>query len=149
MNLIKKVGEFLGSSTGSVIEKIANVANTFIQTPEEREKFRQAAEQEINRHNEDVMQQLSEQMKSEDAAVTDRWKADMQSDSWLSKNTRPIVMLSLLAFLYLLVISDSFPKFNFEVKDSYVELLQMLLMTTVVAYFSSRGIEKVQSIKKK
>lgn len=79
--------------------------------------------------------------------VSQRWQSDMNSDSWLSKNTRPITMLSLLSFLYVIVLSDSF-NIAFEVKDIYIDLMQILLTTTVVAYFGSRGVEKYHSIKK-
>lgn len=77
----------------------------------------------------------------EQKAVTDRWAADMNSDSWLSKNTRPLVILSLLAFLYIVIITDSC-NIPFEVKSGYVTLLETLLVTVTVAYFGGRTLEK-------
>jgi len=69
----------------------------------------------------------------------------MGSDSWLSKNTRPIVMLSLLGFLFIIVICDS-ANITFDVKESYITLMESLLITVVVAYFGSRGVEKFKSM---
>lgn len=93
--------------------------------------------------------EVTERMKSEDAAITGRWEADMKSDSWLSKNTRPLVLLSLIVFMFIVVLADSIPVINFDVKDTYVDLLKMLLNITIVAYFGSRGVEKVNKIRQK
>ena len=87
---------------------------------------------------------------SEDTNVTERWKADSMSDSWMSKNARPLTLLSLLGFVYLIILTDSIEAWqSFNVKGAYVELLQMLLMTTVVAYMGGRSYEKGVSMKKK
>lgn len=102
--------------------------------------------EKINGHLLSMEQEVTKQMVSEDQAVTARWQSDMASESWLSKNTRPLVMLSLLAFLYLIIISDSIEGIKFDVKPSYVMLLESLLITVVVAYFGSRGAEKFKAI---
>lgn len=88
----------------------------------------------------------ADEAKNEDNNVSDRWKADMMSDSWLSKNTRPIIVLSLLAFLFIIIICDSAIGEKFEVKAAYIDLMSTLLVTTIVAYFSSRGIEKYKAL---
>ena len=80
--------------------------------------------------------------------VTERWKADMNSDSWLSKNTRPLALIFLTIATTLMIIVDS-TGLNFEVKHSWVMLLETLLVTVYVAYFGSRGAEKFKSISKK
>lgn len=87
-----------------------------------------------------------EERKNEEDNVSARWKSDMESDSWLSKNTRPIVMLSLLAFLFVIIIFDSAIKEGFDVKPAYINLMESLLITVVVAYFGSRGVEKFKSM---
>tara|TARA_B100001059_G_scaffold175380_1_gene175718 strand:- start:1282 stop:1668 length:387 start_codon:yes stop_codon:yes gene_type:complete len=73
--------------------------------------------------------------------ITSRWKADMNSDSWLSKNVRPLVLIFLVACTMLLIFIDA-GKLNFNVKDSYVDLLQLVLITVIGAYFGGRSFEK-------
>jgi len=73
--------------------------------------------------------------------ITSRWKADMNSDSWLSKNVRPMVLIFLVACTMLLIFIDA-GKLNFNVKDSYVDLLQLVLITVIGAYFGGRSFEK-------
>jgi len=80
--------------------------------------------------------------------VTKRWTSDMNSDSWLSKNTRPLALIFLTIATTLMIIVDS-TGLNFEVKHSWVMLLETLLVTVYVAYFGSRGAEKFKSISKK
>ena len=73
--------------------------------------------------------------------ITSRWKADMNSDSWLSKNVRPLVLVFLVVCTMLLIFIDA-GKINFNVKDSYVDLLQLVLITVIGAYFGGRSFEK-------
>ena len=73
--------------------------------------------------------------------ITSRWKADMNSDSWLSKNVRPLVLIFLVVCTMLLIFIDA-GKLNFNVKDSYVDLLQLVLITVIGAYFGGRSFEK-------
>lgn len=73
--------------------------------------------------------------------ITSRWKADMNSDSWLSKNVRPMVLIFLVVCTMLLIFIDA-GKLNFNVKDSYVDLLQLVLITVIGAYFGGRSFEK-------
>ena len=73
--------------------------------------------------------------------ITSRWKADMNSDSWLSKNVRPLVLVFLVVCTMLLIFIDA-GKLNFNVKDSYVDLLQLVLITVIGAYFGGRSFEK-------
>tara|TARA_R100000541_G_scaffold43918_1_gene51074 strand:- start:1811 stop:2200 length:390 start_codon:yes stop_codon:yes gene_type:complete len=73
--------------------------------------------------------------------VTSRWKADMNSDSWLSKNVRPLVLIFLVVCTMLLIFIDA-GQIKFNVKDSYVDLLQLVLITVIGAYFGGRSFEK-------
>jgi len=75
--------------------------------------------------------------------VTERWKVDMQSDSWLSKNIRPLVLIFLVVSTVLLVFIDA-GVIAFEVKASWVDLLQLVLITVIGAYFGGRSLEKVK-----
>ena len=77
--------------------------------------------------------------------VSKRWESDMKSDSWLSKNTRPLSLVFLTISMVILIILDSF-QWTFAVDTGWVELLKTLLVTVYVAYFGSRGAEKFKSI---
>ena len=74
--------------------------------------------------------------------VTERWKADMNSDVKLAKLIRPITLLSLMGMFMLTMIFDSLDNWPFNVKDSYIDLLQVLMLTAFGAYFAGRTIEK-------
>ena len=78
--------------------------------------------------------------------VSKRWDSDMKSDSWLSKNTRPMSLIFLTISMVFLILLDSF-EWSFSVSAGWVDLLQTLLVTVYVAYFGSRGAEKFQAIK--
>jgi hypothetical protein len=80
--------------------------------------------------------------------VTKRWQSDMQSDSWLSKNVRPLTLMFLILFTCFMIFIDSKTAWDFEVDPSHTMLLQTLLVTVVVAYFGSRGMEKYKKISK-
>ena len=75
--------------------------------------------------------------------ITSRWQADLKSDSWLSKNVRPLVMIFLIVCTMLLIFIDA-GAINFEVKSSWVDLLQLVLITVIGAYFGGRSFEKVK-----
>ena len=75
--------------------------------------------------------------------VTDRWKADMLSDSWLSKNIRPFVLMFLLAVYTLFSLGSAA---DILVKSAYVELLAQMLMLVMGAYFVGRTVEKVKDL---
>ena len=75
--------------------------------------------------------------------ITERWKVDMKSDSWLSKNIRPMVLIFLVVSTVLLIFIDA-GAITFEVKASWVDLLQLVLITVIGAYFGGRSLEKVK-----
>lgn len=83
----------------------------------------------------------------EEKEITGRWKADMSSDSWMSKNARPLVLLAAVGMLFIFMFLDSL-NINFEVKENWISLYEMMLITTIGAYFGMRSWEKTQSIKK-
>jgi hypothetical protein len=90
---------------------------------------------------------LLEQDNIELQEVSKRWESDMQSDSWLSKNTRPMTLIFLTVCMMLLIFIDS-TGLDFSVDSGWVDLLKSLLITVYVAYFGSRGAEKFKSISK-
>jgi len=75
--------------------------------------------------------------------ISSRWEADLKSDSWLSKNVRPLVLIFLIVCTMLLIFIDA-GALNFEVKSSWVDLLQLVLITVIGAYFGGRSLEKVK-----
>ena len=77
--------------------------------------------------------------------VSKRWSSDMTSDSWLSKNVRPMMLIFLTISTWLLILMDSL-NIDFGVSIEWIDLLKSLLITTYIAYFGSRGIEKYKHI---
>ena len=75
--------------------------------------------------------------------ITSRWEADLKSDSWLSKNVRPMTLIFLIVCTMLLIFIDA-GAINFNVRDSYVDLLQIVLITVIGAYFGGRSFEKIK-----
>ena len=75
--------------------------------------------------------------------ITSRWEADLKSDSWLRKNVRPMVLIFLIVCTMLLIFIDA-GAIKLNVKDSYIDLLQLVLITVIGAYFGGRSLEKVK-----
>ena len=90
---------------------------------------------------------ILEQDMTELQEVSKRWDSDMKSDSWLSKNTRPITLIFLTISLVIFILLDGF-NIPFAIDTGWVDLLKSLLITVYVAYFGSRGAEKFKSIGK-
>ena len=75
--------------------------------------------------------------------ISSRWEADMKSDSWLSKNVRPLVLVFLVIATVLLIFIDA-GTIDFVVEDKWTDLLQLVLITVIGAYFGGRSLEKVK-----
>ena len=75
--------------------------------------------------------------------ITDRWKSDMASDSWLSKNVRPMVLVFLVVSTVLMIFIDA-GAISFDVEPKWTDLLQLVLITVIGAYFGGRSLEKVK-----
>jgi len=78
--------------------------------------------------------------------VSERWKADLGSDSWLSKNVRPMTLVALLVAYFIFATASAF---EIIVKPEYVELLGQMIMLIVSAYFGGRTLEKIMGMKAK
>jgi len=76
-----------------------------------------------------------------EANITDRWKADMNSDSWLSKNVRPMILIFLVVSTVLMIFIDA-GTIKFTVEEKWTDLLQLVLITVIGAYFGGRSFEK-------
>jgi hypothetical protein len=129
MSILSKV---FSAGAGELINKVGGVIDNLHTSAEEKA----AAEKQIK----DMILGYEAEMQKQ---VTERWKLDMNSDSWLSKNIRPLVLIFLVICTMLLIFIDA-GKINFNVKDSYVDLLQLVLITVIGAYFGGRSLEKVK-----
>ena len=135
---LKSIGSTLGDNVGDILpdkgllgvfKRLLVESDTL--TPQDKETALRMLEIDLNEIQE----------------VSKRWDSDMKSDSWLSKNTRPLTLIYLTVATTLYIVLDSL-NISFDIDESWVELLKTLLVTIYVAYFGSRGFEKYQSIKK-
>ena len=130
--MTKKIISWL---TGGVIKEVGDVINKLTTTDEERLLIKKQVQEIMNKANAEAENQ-----------ITKRWESDMRSDSWLSKNTRPmaLIFLSFMAIAFIWV--DSHHEISFTVEQEWISLLKQLLTTVYIAYFGSRGVEKFKSI---
>ena len=126
------VDKIFGGGAGKLVESVGGVLDNLSTSKEEKLEAKRKLKEMI----------LSHQAKME-ANVTDRWKADMNSDSWLSKNVRPMVLIFLIICTMLLIFIDA-GSLNFEVEDKWTDLLQLTLITVIGAYFGGRSVEKLK-----
>ena len=131
----KILGKIFGNAGGSVIEKLSNVANKFITTGDEKRAFQKEMEQ-IFLDAEAAMQKN----------VTERWKADLEHGNWLTRSVRPLVLVFLIVATVLMIFIDS-GSIDFKVDEKWTDLLQLVLMTTIGAYFGGRSVEKYNKIR--
>ena len=104
-------------------------------------------DKQLSQEDKDLALKMLEIDHKEMQEVSNRWNYDMGSDSWLSKNTRPLTLIYLTTITTAYIVLDSM-NIAFDIEESWVELLKTLLVTIYVAYFGSRGFEKYANIKK-
>ena len=126
------LGNLLSGGAADLVKGVGGVIDDLHTSEEER----LAAEQKIK----EIIANYEVEMEKN---ITSRWEADLKSDSWLSKNVRPIVLIFLIVCTMLLIFIDA-GALKFNVKDSYIDLLQMVLITVIGAYFGGRSFEKVK-----
>ena len=129
MSIITKI---FSSGAGELIKSVGGVIDNLTTSKEEKLEAERKIKGLIANHEVEM-----------EKNITERWKMDMQSDSWLSKNIRPLVLIFLVVSTVLLVFIDA-GAISFEVKASWVDLLQLVLITVIGAYFGGRSIEKVK-----
>ena len=127
MSILNKL--FSGGAA-ELVKGVGGVLDNLTTTKEEKLK----AEQKIQ-------ELISDYETKMEANITDRWKADMNSDSWLSKNVRPLVLVFLVVSTVLMIFIDA-GTIAFEVEPKWTDLLQLVLITVIGAYFGGRSIEK-------
>ena len=140
-----KIGAFLANKAPNVLNAIGDILPN--QGTLGIVKNLISSDSNIEPVDKETAMKLIEQDLIEMENVSKRWDSDMKSDSWLSKNTRPLTLIYLTLASTILIIIDSFHTM-FDVDTAWVELLKTLLITVYVAYFGSRGAEKITNIKK-
>ena len=126
----KILAKIFGNAAGGIVSKISAVANTFIQTKDEKAAFEKEMTQ-IFIDAEAAMQKN----------VTDRWKADLEHGNWLTRSVRPLVLIFLIVATVLMIFIDS-GSIKFDVEQKWTDLLQLVLITVIGAYFGGRSFEK-------
>lgn len=122
INPLKKI---LSVGAKETVQAVADVVDQFVANPQEKEAARAAIENEISK----------------------RWNSDMSSDSWLSKNVRPLTLIVVISFLVIMTFFDGLG--ITEVNESWISLWNMLSVTVVGGYFAIRGYEKTSLWKRK
>ncbi len=137
-----KVGKFLLGKSG-IIDVITNIL------PDQgvlgMVKNLIDKDQELTPQDKETALKLLEQDMVEMQEISKRWESDMVSDSWLSKNTRPMTLIFLTVSLVVFILLDGL-SIEFGINSEWINLLKSLLITVYVAYFGSRGVEKFKSI---
>jgi hypothetical protein len=128
---MKKIFAWL---SGNVIKEIGNVIDKLTTTEEEKLEIKKQVQIILEEADNNAQQQ-----------VTDRWNADMNSDSWLAKNIRPLVLVFLTFVFSLLAFTDGNIG-EFKIAKEYIPIFQTLLVTVYGAYFVGRTWEKAKSI---
>ena len=126
------LGKILSSAGSDLVNSVGGVIDDLVTTDDERMAAKAKLKQMVLKHEAKMEQN-----------ITDRWKADMNSDSWLSKNVRPLVLIFLIVCTMLMIFIDA-GTVQFTVEEKWTELLQLVLITVIGAYFGGRSIEKAR-----
>jgi|TARA_B110000444_G_C18796533_1_gene575204 hypothetical protein len=130
------ITKLFSSGATKLVEGIGGVLDELITSKDEKLAAELKIKELIAKHEVEMEQE-----------ITSRWSSDMNSDSWLSKNVRPLVLIFLVVSTVLLVFIDA-GAIAFVVEDKWTDLLQLVLITVIGAYFGGRSIEKVKNNKK-
>jgi hypothetical protein len=127
--------------SGGLVETIGDTVKKFVTT----DKDRLEAQQTIEKQVQDYILKLSDQLQTVEAQLTARQANDMASDSWLSKNIRPLTMAFLSVSYIILAFGSVFglDPAKLELLRPWVSSIEALLQTVFVFYFGSRGFEKI------
>ena len=128
MALLKKL---FSSGAKELVDSVGNAIDKIHTSAEEKELVKAELEKHILNYEEKIQQE-----------VTKRWEADMQGN-WLSKSVRPISLLFLLFVLTVFTLVD-FSFIDLDIKDSWIDLWQLLAITAFGAYFGGRSYEKIK-----
>ena len=124
------LNKLFSAVASKLVDSVGGVIDNLVTTDEEKLDAKRKLKELILSHEAQMEQN-----------ITDRWTADMNSDSWLSKNVRPMVLIFLIVCTMLLIFIDA-GTIAFEVEEKWTDLLTMVLITIVGAYFGGRSVEK-------
>jgi hypothetical protein len=124
--------KLLSLISGGLIKDVGSVIDSLTTTDEERLEAKQKLQELLEKADQDAQSQ-----------ITERWKLDMQSDSFLSKNIRPLVLIYLTVIFTVLSFFDGNIG-GFQVDEAYIPIFQSLLITVYGAYFVGRTWEKAK-----
>jgi cation transport ATPase len=124
--MLKGILNKLAGDAGNIIDNVVTTKEEKMKLKNEMKKMLLDSENDLQKN------------------VTDRWTADMKSDSWLSKNVRPMTLIFVLVCTMLLIFIDA-GTIKFHVEEKWTDLLQLVLITIVGSYFGGRSIEKLKS----
>jgi len=125
------LGKIFSTGATELVKEVGGVIDDLTTTTEEKLVLKQKLEQMIFDFEAKMQEEVSE-----------RWKADMNSDSWLSKNIRPLTLAFLVIATILLIFIDA-GFITFSVETKWADLLQVVLITVIGAYFGGRSYEKI------
>ena len=126
------LGTIFSGGAKDLVEGVGNVIDDLHTSEEEKLEAERKIQDLIANHEVEM-----------EKNITERWKMDMQSDSWLSKNIRPLVLVFLVVSTVLMIFIDA-GTITFVVEDKWTDLLQLVLITVIGAYFGGRALEKVK-----
>ena len=129
MSILTKI---FSAGAGELVKSVGGVIDNLHTSKEEKLE----AEQKVK----ELVASYEVQMEKE---ISSRWNADMKSDSWLSKNVRPLVLVFLVVSTVLMIFIDA-GTINFVVEPKWTDLLQLVLITVIGAYFGGRSLEKTK-----
>ena len=129
MNILSKI---FSSGATELIKGVGGVLDNLTTSKEEKLEAERKIQDLIANHEVEM-----------EKNITERWTMDMKSDSWLSKNIRPLVLVFLVVSTVLMIFIDA-GTINFVVEDKWTDLLQLVLITVIGAYFGGRSLEKVK-----
>ena len=129
---MKVLNKILGDGASKLLESAGSIVDNLVTTDAEKKEAKRKLKELVLNHQAKI-----------ESNITDRWKVDMASDSWLSKNVRPLVLVFVIVCTMLLIFIDA-GFIDFKVESKWVDLLQLLLITIVASYFGGRAIEKVK-----
>jgi len=129
VNLLGKI--FSGGAT-KLVESIGGTLDNLITSKEEKLEAKRKIKELIINHEVEL-----------EKSITERWVADMQSDSWLAKNVRPAMLVFLVVSTVILIFVDA-GYISFTVEQKWTDLLQIVLITVIGAYFGGRSFEKIK-----
>ena len=126
------INKLLSAGAANLVSSVGGVLDNLTTTKQEKLEAQAKIKDMIMGYEAEMQKQ-----------VTQRWKTDMNSDSWLSKNIRPLVLVFLVVATVLLIFIDA-GILSFKVEDKWTDLLQLVLITVIGAYFGGRSLEKVK-----